>query len=60
MEQTLSIIKPDGVERNLIGSIVAKFEEAGLRIAAMKKSTFLKEKRKLSTQYTLSVHSSVS
>ena len=37
MEQTLSIIKPDGVERNLIGSIVAKFEEAGLRIAAMKK-----------------------
>ena len=37
MEQTLSIIKPDGVERNLIGSIVAKFEEAGLRVAAMKK-----------------------
>ena len=37
MEQTLSIIKPDGVERNLIGSIVAKFEESGLRIAAMKK-----------------------
>ena len=60
MEQTLSIIKPDGVERNLIGSIVAKFEEAGLRIAAMKKSTFLEEKLKLSTQYTLSVHSSVS
>ncbi len=37
MEQTLSIIKPDGVERNLIGSIVAKFEESGLRVAAMKK-----------------------
>ena len=37
MEQTLSIIKPDGVERNLIGSIVAKFEGSGLRIAAMKK-----------------------
>ena len=37
MEQTLSIIKPDGVERNLVGSIVAKFEEAGLRVAAMKK-----------------------
>ena len=36
MEQTLSIIKPDGVERNLVGSIVAKFEEAGLRVAAMK------------------------
>jgi nucleoside-diphosphate kinase len=37
MEQTLSIIKPDGVERNLIGSIVAKFEESGLRVAAMTK-----------------------
>ncbi len=37
MEQTLSIIKPDGVERNLVGSIVAKFEESGLRVAAMKK-----------------------
>lgn len=37
MERTLSIIKPDGVERNLIGQIVAKFEENGLKIAAMKK-----------------------
>lgn len=37
MEQTLSIIKPDGVERNLIGQIVSKFEENGLRIAAMKR-----------------------
>ena len=37
MERTLSIIKPDGVERNLIGQIVAKFEESGLNIAAMKK-----------------------
>ncbi len=35
MEKTLSIIKPDGVRRNLIGSIVAKFEEADLKIAAM-------------------------
>ncbi|SMF71344.1 nucleoside-diphosphate kinase [Pseudobacteriovorax antillogorgiicola] len=37
MERTLSIIKPDGVERNLIGQIVSKFEENGLNIAAMKK-----------------------
>lgn len=35
MERTLSIIKPDGVERNLIGKIVSKFEDAGLRVAAM-------------------------
>ncbi len=36
-ERTLSIIKPDGTERNLIGKIVNRFEEEGLRIAAMKK-----------------------
>lgn len=33
-EQTLSIIKPDGVERNLIGKIVAMFEEQGLSVVA--------------------------
>jgi nucleoside-diphosphate kinase len=37
IERTLSIIKPDGVKRNLIGKIVARFEEEGLRIAAMRK-----------------------
>ena len=36
LEQTLSLIKPDGVSRNLVGKILAKFEENGLRIAAMK------------------------
>ncbi len=35
-ERTLSIIKPDGTKRNLIGKIVARFEEEGLRIAGMK------------------------
>lgn len=34
MEQTLSIIKPDGVKRNLIGKIFDRFESNGLRIAA--------------------------
>ena len=37
IERTLSIIKPDAVERNLIGRIVARFEEEGLSIAAMRK-----------------------
>ena len=37
IERTLSIIKPDAVARNLIGKIVARFEEEGLRIAAMRK-----------------------
>lgn len=33
-EQTLSIIKPDGVEKNLIGEIYSRFEKAGLQIVA--------------------------
>jgi len=37
MERTLSIIKPDGVKKNLIGEICKRFESAGLKIAAMKK-----------------------
>lgn len=34
VEQTLSIIKPDGVEKNLIGEIYSRFEKAGLEIVA--------------------------
>jgi nucleoside-diphosphate kinase len=34
VEQTLSIIKPDGVQKNLIGEIYRRFEEAGLSIVA--------------------------
>lgn len=34
VEQTLSIIKPDGVQKNLIGEIVGRFEKAGLEILA--------------------------
>ena len=37
MEQTLSIIKPDAVEKNVVGQILARFEAADLRIAATKK-----------------------
>jgi len=36
LEQTLIIIKPDGVERALIGPIITRFEQRGLKIAAMK------------------------
>jgi nucleoside-diphosphate kinase len=35
-ERTLSIIKPDGVEKGIIGKIVARFEEAGLKPVAMR------------------------
>ncbi len=36
MERTLVIIKPDAVQRGLIGEIIARFERRGLRIAGMK------------------------
>ncbi|MFO7801333.1 MAG: nucleoside-diphosphate kinase [Desulfovermiculus sp.] len=36
VEKTLSIIKPDAVQRNLIGEILAQIETGGLRIRALK------------------------
>src|SRR5690606_9480071 len=34
IERTLSIIKPDGVAKNLIGEIYSRFERAGLKVVA--------------------------
>ena len=36
LEQTFSIIKPDGVRRDLVGKILSRFEKKGLRIVATK------------------------
>ena len=36
MERTLSIIKPDGVAKNVIGEVIRRFETNGIKIAAMK------------------------
>lgn len=36
IEQTLAIIKPDGVQRGLVGDIIHRFERAGLKIVGMK------------------------
>lgn len=44
IERTLSIVKPDAVERNLIGKIYARFEEAGLQIVAAKMIHLSQEK----------------
>lgn len=33
-EKTLVIVKPDAVGRNLVGNVIAKFEEAGLKVIA--------------------------
>ena len=38
MERTFAIIKPDAVERNLIGKILERIESNGFKIAAMKKT----------------------
>ncbi len=46
MERTLSIIKPDGVARNLIGQILSFFEKEGLKIVAMKMVHLTKEEAK--------------
>lgn len=43
VEQTLSIIKPDGVQKNLIGEIYSRFEKAGLEIVAAKMIHLSKE-----------------
>lgn len=37
MEQTLSIIKPNAVKKNVVGKILSKFEENGLSVVALKK-----------------------
>ena len=34
MERTLSIIKPDGIEKNIIGEICKRFEDGGMRVVA--------------------------
>jgi len=36
IEQTLVLIKPDGIQKRLIGKIISRFEDAGLKIAGMK------------------------
>jgi len=43
VEQTLSIIKPDGVQKNLIGEIYSRFEKAGLEIVAARMMHLTKE-----------------
>jgi len=43
LERTFSIIKPDATKRNLTGKIIAKFEEAGLRIIAQRRIQLTKD-----------------
>lgn len=43
MERTLSIVKPDGVKKNLIGEVIKRFETAGLKVVALKLVSLTKE-----------------
>ncbi len=43
MERTLSIVKPDGVEKGLIGEVIRRFEKEGLKIKALKMVWLTKE-----------------
>jgi nucleoside-diphosphate kinase len=43
MERTLSIIKPDGVKKNIIGEVIKRFQDNDIKIAAMKMIKLSKE-----------------
>ena len=53
VERTLSIIKPDATRRNLTGAIIARFEEAGLRVVAQRRMRLTPEQ----AQQFYAVHS---
>ncbi len=48
MERTLVIVKPDGVQRGLVGSVVSRLEQRGLRLVAMK---FMRISRELASRH---------
>jgi nucleoside-diphosphate kinase len=48
VERTLIIIKPDGVQRGLVGEIIRRFEQRGLRIVGLK---FMQVSRELAEQH---------
>ncbi len=50
-ERTLIIIKPDGVQRSLVGEMVSRFEKVGLKLVAMK--MFVATEDKIEQHYTL-------
>jgi len=48
MEKTFVMIKPDGIQRRLVGNIIARFEKAGIKIVAMK---FLRISKKMAEKH---------
>jgi nucleoside-diphosphate kinase len=51
-ERTFVMIKPDGVQRNLVGEVITRFERTGLKLVAIK--MMVPERDKLSTHYSKS------
>lgn len=43
MERTLSIVKPDGVRKNIIGEVISRFEKKGLQVSALKMADLSKK-----------------
>jgi nucleoside-diphosphate kinase len=43
MERTLSIVKPDGVKKQVVGEVISRFERKGLKITALKMLLLSKE-----------------
>jgi len=58
IERTLSIVKPDGVGRNLIGDVYRRLEQAGLRVVAARMMQALAGRSGGFTPYTASARSS--
>ena len=52
IERTLSLIKPDAVQRNLTGEILAMIQGAGLKVVALKMIHMTRHRRKGFTPYT--------
>ena len=48
MQRTFVMVKPDGVQRRLVGRVIARFEQAGINLAAMK---FMSVSRDLAEQH---------
>ena len=48
MERTLIIVKPDGVQRGLVGQILSRFEQRGLKLAGLK---LMRISRELASQH---------
>jgi len=43
LEKTLSIVKPDGVGKNIIGEVISRFEKKGLKVLALRMLSLTKE-----------------